>query len=98
VATLVTDAAEVVDMVGDLGADAVAERRGAPRPWDGLAPVTRDVLEAMPARRPATVDELCRTTGLAAGACIAALGELTLSGLVVAGAQGWSLPPRRRGA
>lgn len=98
VGTLVTDAAEVVDMVGDLGADAVAERRGAPRPWDHLAPVARDVLEAMPARGPATVDELCRTTGLAAGACIAALGELTLSGLVVAGAQGWSLAPRRRGA
>ncbi|HEX6579027.1 MAG TPA: DNA-processing protein DprA [Jiangellaceae bacterium] len=98
VATLVTDAAEVVDMVGDLGADAVAERRGAPRPWDDLAPLARDVLEAMPARGPATVDELCRTTGLAAGTCIAALGELTLSGLVVAGAQGWSLAPRRRGA
>ena len=98
VATLVTDAAEVIDMVGDLGADAMAERRGAARPWDDLAPVARDVLEAMPARGPATVDELCRTTGLAAGACIAALGELTLCGLVVAGAQGWSLAPRRRGA
>jgi DNA processing protein len=97
-ATLVTDAAEVVDMVGEIGSDAVAERRGAPRPWDDLAPVTRDVLEAIPARGTVTVDELCHGTGLAAGACIAALGELTLAGLVDAGPQGWSLPPRRRGA
>lgn len=97
-ATLVTDAAEIVDMVGELGSDAVAERRGRPRLWDDLAPVTRDVLEAMPARGAATVDELCRSTGLAAGPCIAALGELTLAGLVDVAAQGWRLAPRRRGA
>ena len=97
-ATLVTDAAEIADMVGELGSDAVAERRGPPRLWDDLAPVTRDVLEAMPARGAATVDELCRSTGLAAGPCIAALGELTLAGLVDVAEQGWRLSPRRRGA
>ena len=84
-------------MVGEIGSDAVAERR-ASRPWDGLAPVTRDVLEAIPARGTVTVDELCHSTGLGAGACIAALGELTLAGLVDAGPQGWRLPTRRRGA
>lgn len=97
-ATLVTDAAEVIDMVGELGADAVVERRGDPRPWDSLAPVPRDVLEALPARGAATVDQLCSATGLAAGPCIAALGELSLAGLVQADAQGWRLAPRRRGA
>jgi DNA processing protein len=58
VATLVTDAAEVVDMVGELGSDAAAERPGETRPWDDLAPDSRDVLEAMPARGAATVDDL----------------------------------------
>jgi DNA processing protein len=96
-ATLVTDAREVIDMVGDLGGDALPDTRGETRPWDDLAPVTRDVLEAMPARKAVTVDAICRDTGLAAAACIAALAELSLAGLVVSVAEGWQLA-RRGGA
>jgi DNA processing protein len=92
-AVLVTDAAEVVEMVGDLGADAATVSRPEDRPWDGLDRVARDVLEALPAHRTVTVDRLCRDTGLTAAACVAALGELTLTGLVVAKAEGWRLAP-----
>ena len=66
-ATLVTDAAEVIDMVGELGSDALPDTRGETRPWDDLAPVTRDVLEAMPARKLVTVDLICRDTGSGSG-------------------------------
>jgi DNA processing protein len=90
-AVLVTDAAEVVEMVGDLGTDAAVEARGGDRPWDRLDPVVRDVLEALPARRTVTVDRLCRETGVTAATCVAALGELALAGLVVTDADGWRL-------
>jgi DNA processing protein len=90
-AVLVTDAAEVVEMVGDLGTDAAMEAHGADRPWDRLDPVVRDVLEALPARRAVTVDRLCRDTGVTAATCVAALGELALAGLVVTDADGWRL-------
>ncbi len=93
-ATLVTDAREVIDMVGDLGIDAAEDARGAPRPWDALAPIARDVLEAMPARKAVTVDTICRNTGLEAAACIAALAELSVAGLVIPAAAGWQLARR----
>jgi DNA processing protein len=96
-ATLVTDAQEVIDIVGDLGSDAAVEARGEPRPWDDLAPTTRDVLEALPARNAVTVDRICKDTGLAASACIAALAELSVAGLVLSGPGGWRLA-RRGGA
>ena len=96
-ATLVTDAREVIDMVGDLGVDAADDAQGEPRPWDELAPIARDVLEAMPARKAVTVDTICRDTGLEAAACIAALAELSVGGFVIPAATGWQLA-RRGGA
>jgi DNA processing protein len=96
-ATLVADAREVIDMVGDLGIDAADDAQGEARPWDALAPTARDVLEAMPARKAVTVDTICRDTGLEAAACITALAELSLAGLVVSGTEGWQLA-RRGGA
>ena len=94
VATLVTDAREVIDMVGDLGSDAAVEAIGEPRPWDDLAPTTRDVLEALPAQNAVTVDRICKDTGLQASACIAALAELSVAGLVQSGSDGWRLTRR----
>ena len=96
-ATLVTDAREVIDMVGDLGSDAAVEPHGEPRLWDDLDPIARDVLEALPARKAVTVDRVCRDTGLAASACVAALAELSVAGLVQSGPDGWRLA-RRGGA
>ncbi|MGH8776874.1 MAG: DNA-processing protein DprA [Jiangellaceae bacterium] len=93
-AVLVTDASEVVDMLGDLGTDAAAEPQGESRPWDRLDPVAREVLEAMPSRRAVTVDQLCHDTGLPVAACIAALAELSIAGLVLTDTEGWRLARR----
>jgi DNA processing protein len=93
-AALVTDAHEVIDIVGDLGSDAALEARGESRLWDDLAPITRDVLEAIPARNAVSVDGICRDTGLAASVCTAALAELTVAGLVLSGPDGWRLTRR----
>jgi DNA processing protein len=93
-ATLVTDAAEVIDIVGAYGIDAAVEASGEVRPWDGLAPITREVLEAMPARRAVSVERVCRDTGLTASVCLAALAELSVAGLVLIGPDGWRLAGR----
>lgn len=94
-AILVTDVAEVVDAIGDLGSDAAEPKRGADRPLDGLAPIARDVYEAMPARAVVTVDRICADTGLSVPACLAALGELSSAGLVQRIDGGWRLASRR---
>ncbi|MGH8970653.1 MAG: DNA-processing protein DprA, partial [Actinomycetes bacterium] len=51
-ASLVTDAADVLDLVGELGADASPQRRGEQRPHDELDELALRVLEALPVRRP----------------------------------------------
>ena len=75
-AHLVTDASDVLEVVGDLGDDAAAERRGELRPEDALSPEVLRVLEAMPARRWATTDEVVVAAGLAPPTVLRALGTL----------------------
>lgn len=90
-AILVTDVGEVVDAIGDLGADAAEPKRDPDRPLDRLAPVARDVYEAIPARATVTVDRICADTGLSVPACLAALGELSAGGFVHRVGGGWRL-------
>ena len=80
-AALVTDAADVLDLVGDLVTDARDLRRGSGRPHDGLDPVTSRVLEALPVRRRAGADSVGRVAGLDAPTVLRALGLLTACGL-----------------
>lgn len=80
-AQLVTSAAEIIDLLGELVVDAAPEPRGPDRPLDHLEPAARDVYEAMPARDAVTVDRICRDTGFSVPACTAALGELASAGL-----------------
>lgn len=49
-AALVTDAAEVIELVGEIGADLAPPRRGPVLPRDLLSPAAAGVLEAMPGR------------------------------------------------
>jgi DNA processing protein len=95
---LVNDAAEVADLVGDLGTDAAADERVPDGPLDRLEPTARDVYEAIPARLAVTVDQLCAETGLSVPACMAALGRLGASGLVTRADDGWRLVKTGRGA
>jgi len=90
-AAVVTDASEVMDLVGVLGADAATERRGPGRPWDGLPPVAAAVFEAMPSRGRAPLGALCARAPASPRECLAALGLLVSRGLVEQDGSGWRL-------
>lgn len=94
-AVLATSAAEVADVIGELGADAAEERRSPDGPLDLLEDTHRDVIEAMPGHGTTSVDELCGTTGLSVPVCMAALASLAAAGWVVGSDYGWQLadPP-----
>ncbi len=90
-AALVTSCAEVLELVSPLGSHTLAPARGPERPWDGLPAAAATVLEAMPASRAISVDELCAAAPMAPRECIAALGLLSSRGLVQFTPIGWSL-------
>ncbi|MFF8972059.1 DNA-processing protein DprA [Streptomyces sp. NPDC014995] len=87
---LVTDAAEVVELVGDMG-ELAPERRGPVLPRDLLEPGARRVLAALPGRRPAAVDEIAREAGTTQDDAIARLYELRALGYVERHGDGWKL-------
>jgi predicted Rossmann fold nucleotide-binding protein DprA/Smf involved in DNA uptake len=60
---LVTDAAEVLDLCGDLGGDAVVPLRGLELPLDHLPAQVRAVHDAVPPRAGVGVDHIVRVTG-----------------------------------
>lgn len=88
-ASLVTDAADVLDIVGDLGVDAAPERRGEHRPHDSLDPATLRVLESLPLRRWAVPDAVGRVAGLDAATVLRGLALLGHAGLAETRAGGW---------
>ncbi|MFJ8086095.1 DNA-processing protein DprA [Streptomyces sp. NPDC096205] len=89
-AVLVTDAAEVVELVGAMG-QLAPERRGPVLPRDLLAPATRRVLAALPARRAAAPDEIARGAQTTEDDAIARLYELRALGYVERHGDGWKL-------
>jgi DNA processing protein len=97
-AVLVTDAAEVADLVGRLGADAVEERVAARTPRDELDSVALQVLDALPVRRGRPIATLCRTAGLDEPTVQSTLGRLDLLGLAQREGDGWRLAPRPKAA
>ncbi|MFF3321030.1 DNA-processing protein DprA [Streptomyces sp. NPDC002889] len=90
---LVTDAAEVVELVGDIGELAPA-RRGPVLPRDLLDPVSRRVLEALPARGSMAGREVARGAGMTADEALGRLYELHSLGFVERVHDGWRLTPR----
>jgi DNA processing protein len=89
-AVLVTDAAEVVELVGDIG-ELAPERRGPVLPRDLLEPDARRVLAALPGRRAAAVDEIAREGGTTRDDAIARLYELRALGYVERHGDDWKL-------
>ncbi|MFI9252740.1 DNA-processing protein DprA [Streptomyces sp. NPDC053069] len=89
-ATLVTDAAEVVELVGDMGELAPA-RRGPVLPRDLLEPAARAVLAALPGNRAAPVDEIALGAPTTRDEAIARLYELRALGYVERHGDGWKL-------
>ncbi|MGW6906345.1 DNA-processing protein DprA [Streptomyces sp. NPDC054940] len=89
-AVLVTDAAEVVELVGDMG-ELAPERRGPVLPRDLLEPRARRVLAALPGRRAARADEVARGAQTTEDDAIARLYELRSLGYVERHGDGWKL-------
>ncbi|MGW0749245.1 DNA-processing protein DprA [Streptomyces sp. NPDC002587] len=92
-AVLVTDAAEVAELVGSIG-ELAPERRGPVLARDLLDPDTARVLEALPAGRPVHVEEVSLASGNGADEVIGRLYELHSLGFVERQGDGWQLSGR----
>lgn len=88
-ATLVTDAAEVAELVGRIGEDLAPVRRGEQRAEDGLPPETKRVWQWLRPRASASVDELMVRSGLGLGEVLVALSELEERGMAEQLLDGW---------
>ncbi|MEV8595552.1 DNA-processing protein DprA [Streptomyces sp. NPDC052012] len=89
-AVLVTDAAEVVELVGGIG-ELAPERRGPVLPRDLLEAGARQVLAALPARASASVAEIARGAQTSQDDAVARLYELRALGYVERHDDGWKL-------
>jgi DNA processing protein len=94
-ATLVTCAAEVVELVGGLGEHPVPSGVTPQRVTDALSEEQLAVFEATPARRPVSFGEIALAAGVPVPSCLAALHVLEDLGLVEASGQGWRAVPHR---
>ncbi|WP_335981542.1 DNA-processing protein DprA [Streptomyces sp. CA2R106] len=90
-AQMVTDAAEVVELVGEIGADLAPARQGPVLPRDLLRPAAARVLEAMPGRGDAAEQDLADLLGLSAADTLGRLHELRALGFVVRECGRWRL-------
>ncbi|MFF5370734.1 DNA-processing protein DprA [Streptomyces sp. NPDC013187] len=89
-AVLVTDVADVVELVGGMG-ELAPDRRGPVLPRDLLDPAARQVLDALPGRGAARPAEIARSAQTAPDDAIARLYELRALGYVERHGDGWKL-------
>ncbi|MDI3388387.1 DNA-processing protein DprA [Streptomyces sp. B-S-A8] len=89
-ATLVTDAAEVIELIGEMG-QLAPERRGPVVPRDLLKPLPARVLAALPAARPAPVAAIATDAATTTDDTIASLYELQSLGFVERHGDNWKL-------
>lgn len=92
-AALVTDPADVLEVLAPMGTRQRPVERGRDRPRDHLSMEHRQVLDAVPLVRPAAVGSVARAAGLAPAVVGAALGALAGQGLVEQQEDGWVLTP-----
>jgi DNA processing protein len=90
-AALVTNAAEVLDLLSPVGEHTLPLQQGESRVTDDLDPQRLAVYEAVPARRAASAGDIALTAGVSVPRCLSDLTALELAGLVDADATGWRL-------
>ncbi|WNI19821.1 DNA-processing protein DprA [Streptomyces sp. ITFR-21] len=90
-AAVVTDAAEVAELVGEIGADLAPVRHGPILPRDRLPPATARVLEALPGRGDADPEDVARAAGAATRDTLGRLYELQALGFATCAAGRWTL-------
>lgn len=88
-ARLVTDAADVLELVGSAGEGMQGVRRAPASDRDLLPPAVTAVLEALPARAARDAGQLAVAAGVPLDSAIAALGQLQAGGWVQRGTTGW---------
>ncbi|MFE7774778.1 DNA-processing protein DprA [Streptomyces sp. NPDC057445] len=91
-AVLVTDADEVVELVGDIG-ELAPERRGPVLPRDLLGPAEAHVLEALPAKGALDGRDVARRAGITTDEALGRLYELHSLGFVERQGDRWQLVP-----
>ncbi|MEU1457483.1 DNA-processing protein DprA [Streptomyces avermitilis] len=89
-AVLVSDAAEVAELVGDMG-ELAPDRRGPVLPRDLLEPGAARVLAALPGHGTATPDEIARGAGTTGDDAVGRLYELRSLGFVERHGDRWKL-------
>ncbi|WP_328916480.1 MULTISPECIES: DNA-processing protein DprA [unclassified Streptomyces] len=90
-AALVTDAAEVVELVGEIGADLAPRRLGPVLPRDRLGPAAARILDALPSRGDAGDEEIAHTAGATRDDTLGRLHELQALGFVEREEGRWKL-------
>jgi DNA processing protein len=95
-ATVVTDAAEVIEQVGMMG-ELAPERRGPAVPQDALGPGAMQVLEALPARGTSDPARIATAAGIPPDEALTRLHELRALGFVERDGDRWQLTPYRKG-
>ncbi|MFI8960563.1 DNA-processing protein DprA [Streptomyces sp. NPDC053493] len=93
-ATLVTDATEIIELVGAIG-QLAPPRRGPVLPRDLLAPDTARILEALPGHGPAPLTTIAAHAGTHPDHTLAKLYELHSLGFVERHQDDWRLTNRR---
>ncbi|MEV7359813.1 DNA-processing protein DprA [Kitasatospora sp. NPDC091276] len=95
-ATLVTDSAEIAELIGAIGDDLAPQRSGPVLPRDLLEPAVARVLEAVPATAEgAPIERLARQSGLPPDEVLQRLYELGSLGYVERHGAHWRLVRRR---
>jgi DNA processing protein len=94
-ATLVTSAADVLELVSGMGEHLLTPVPGARRATDTLTESQLAVFEATPARRRVSFGDIALAAGVPVPTCLAALTELEAMGLVEGSEQGWRAVPVR---
>jgi DNA processing protein len=90
-ATLVTAAADVLELIGESGEHLTEEPRARPQPRDRLTARHRQVLDAVPVERGARIDSIARAAGIRITEVSTALAHLERCGLVEQSEAGWRL-------
>ncbi len=90
-AVLVSDAPEVLEVIGAMAEHLLRPARGAVHPRDGLQEAVRRILDAVPVRQPVGVARIARTARVSALLVQQALPLLLAAGLVEQRDGGWRL-------
>jgi DNA processing protein len=88
-AVLVTSAADVLELISDMGQAMLPLGHGQTRATDALSETQLAVFEAIPARRRASVGDIALAASVSVPSCLAALTVLESAGLVEGDERGW---------